>query len=113
MSGKLQFLSLIRASFGICWEVSEFVGSFTRSRSSLIAENLLRKQRQRRFGERVPCCGVPVHFKTSKETPPRAVRVRLDCIEVGICQVMSAAHKAGKSSASCCGEALRQILLEE
>jgi transposase InsO family protein len=45
MSSKLQFLSLIRASFGICLEVSEFVSSFIRSRSSLIAENLLlRKQ---------------------------------------------------------------------
>jgi putative transposase len=44
MSGKLQFLSLMRASFGICLEVSEFVGSFIRG-SSLIAENLLlRKQ---------------------------------------------------------------------
>src|ERR1039458_10234689 len=41
----LQFSSLIRAGFGICLELSAFLGSFVRFRSSLIAENLLlRKQ---------------------------------------------------------------------
>jgi putative transposase len=41
----LQFSSLIRAGFAICLELSAFLGSFVRSRSSLIAENLLlRKQ---------------------------------------------------------------------
>jgi putative transposase len=41
MSGKLQFLTLIRASFGTCSEVGEFVDSFSRSRSSLVADSLL------------------------------------------------------------------------
>ena len=45
MLSGLQFSSLIRAGFGICLELSAFLGSFVRSRSSLIAENLLlRKQ---------------------------------------------------------------------
>lgn len=45
MLSGLQFSSLIRAGFGICLELSAFLGSFVRFRSSLIAENLLlRKQ---------------------------------------------------------------------
>ncbi len=45
MLSGLQLSSLIRAGFGICLELSAFLGSFVRSRSSLLAENLvLRKQ---------------------------------------------------------------------
>src|ERR1019366_950589 len=45
MLSGLQFSFLIRAGFAICLELSAFLGSFVRSRSSLIAENLLlRKQ---------------------------------------------------------------------
>ena len=45
MSGRLQLLSLIRASFGICLELGAFLRSAVRPRSSLLAENLfLRKQ---------------------------------------------------------------------
>lgn len=41
----LQFSSLMRVGFEICSETTAFLGSFVRSRSSLIAENLLlRKQ---------------------------------------------------------------------
>src|ERR1039458_9825998 len=45
MFSGLQFSSLIRAGFGICLELRAFLGSYVRSRSSLLAENLfLRKQ---------------------------------------------------------------------
>src|ERR1039458_224232 len=45
MFSGLQFSSLIRAGFGICLELRAFLGSYVRSRSSLMAENLLlRKQ---------------------------------------------------------------------
>jgi putative transposase len=45
MFSRLQFSSLVRAGFGICLELSTFLGSSVRSRSALIAENLfLRKQ---------------------------------------------------------------------
>ena len=45
MFSGLQLSYLIRAGFGICLELSAFLGSFVRSRLSLIAENLLlRKQ---------------------------------------------------------------------
>jgi hypothetical protein len=37
MSGKLQFLTLIRAGFGVVWELSAFLCSAVRSRSSVSA----------------------------------------------------------------------------
>jgi putative transposase len=48
----LQFSSLIRAGLGICLELSAFVGSFFRSRSSLIAENLLLRKQLAFYQER-------------------------------------------------------------
>ena len=45
MFSRLQLSSLIRAGFGVCLELSTFLGSTVRSHSALIAENLfLRKQ---------------------------------------------------------------------
>src|ERR1700693_4977191 len=45
MFSGLQFSSLIRAGFCVCLELSTFLRSCVRSRSTLIAENLfLRKQ---------------------------------------------------------------------
>ena len=45
MFSGLQFSSLIRAGFGVCFELSTFLRSCVRSRSALLAENLfLRKQ---------------------------------------------------------------------
>jgi putative transposase len=45
MSGRLQLLSLLRASLGVWLELSTFLHSSVRSRSALLAENLfLRKQ---------------------------------------------------------------------
>jgi putative transposase len=52
MFGGLQLSSLIGAGFRIGLEMSAFLGSFVRSRSSLIAENLLLRKQLAFYQER-------------------------------------------------------------
>jgi putative transposase len=52
MLSGLQLSSLIRAGFGICLELSAFLVSFVRSRSSLMAENLLLRKQLAFYQER-------------------------------------------------------------